>query len=138
MKLLLQTLRLCSAVILVAATFTSSSLLASEDATSMEGFKMLKVAPGLATANTLIKTILPFIDGHPDGGEGRQSLDITVRKVDGHFVVNIVKTGYADDSVKGEHYRGGVVRTSNGQWELITMGQQYLCHRSKNSNGICN
>jgi len=106
-------------------------------ATSLEGFKEIKVAPGVAEAAHLIDTVRPFLLNHPESLEGRSSVDMTVRKEGNGFVVNIIKSGYLDDSVQGEHFRGFVVRTSKGTWQLISMAVKYICYRKKSANGQC-
>lgn len=137
MNTLNQTMQARFAIAFVATSLITGPAFANEDKLSFEGFKMIKVAPGLAEANSLVQTILPFMDGHPEAEEGNGALELKVRKLDDQFVINIIMSGYADDSVRGEHYRGVVIYTQKNTWKLITMGRKYLCYRSKSASGIC-
>lgn len=101
------------------------------------GFKEIKIAPGLAQADHVIDTVRPFLLDHPESLEGKASVDLTVRKKANGFVVNIIKKGFLDDSVLGEHYRGFVIRSSKGKWQLVSMGVKYSCYRGKSSGGLC-
>jgi hypothetical protein len=120
------------AAMLAAAPFAS----AAENANSLEGFEEIRVAPGVSTSSNFIDVLLPYFIGFPEGMEGRQSLEMKIRKGDGAYVVDIVKSGYLDDSVKGEHYRGFVIPTTEG-WELLDLGVKTMCYRGM-TDGRCN
>ena len=104
---------------------------------SADGFLQIKVAPGYAQADKFMNTILPFISDHPESASGPQSMSINIEKSGSGFSVNIIKKGYRDDSVMGEHFRGHVIQTSTGKWELLSMEVKYLCYRGKSESGLC-
>lgn len=102
-----------------------------------EGFREIRVAPGLATSGQFIDVLMPFLQGHPDSLEGKQAMELKIWRHGAGYRVDLVKTGYLDDSVYGEHYRGSVIRTSNGGWELLTLAVRDLCARGESADGIC-
>jgi hypothetical protein len=106
-------------------------------ATDADGFRDIRVAPGLVNSGEFIDVLLPFLQGHPENDEGNATIDLKMRKEDGVYGVDIIKTGYLDDSLAGEHFRGSVIRTREGEWELLTMSVKPLCARGRNIDGIC-
>jgi hypothetical protein len=102
-----------------------------------EGFREIRVAPGVATAPDFIDVLVPFLKNHPENDEGSAGMDLNIRKEGSGYHVNIRLTGYLDDSVYGEHFRGYVIRTSTGEWELLSMSVKTLCARGQNVNGVC-
>ena len=101
------------------------------------GFREIRIAPGTAVAADFMDVLMPFLQGHPESDEGNAALDLKVRKADSGYSVDIVMTGYLDDSLSGEHYRGTVVHTATGEWELLEMKVKPLCARGENIGGIC-
>ena len=95
----------------------------------LDSFKEIKVAPGVAQADNLIGTVLPFLQDHPESTEGLGKMDVQVRKSGSGFQVNIIKDGYLDDSVRGEHFVGHVIMNSEGRWELLSMHVKAICYR---------
>jgi len=124
-----------TAVLLAAVIIFEAQAQTSE--TSLEGFRELKVAPGLAVGNDVIDVLMPFLRGHPESEEGKPGLEMKLRKADYGFQVDIIQTGFLDDSISGHHFRGGVIRTSNGQWELLNMHLRPICARGQNVDGYC-
>ncbi|MHA7777363.1 SH3 domain-containing protein [Roseibium sp. M-1] len=124
-----------------AATVAGSLVLATggqaQPASDTDGFREIRVAPGLATGADFIDVLTPFFKGHPESEEGNAALDLRVRKAGSGFRVDIVLTGYLDDSLVGEHFRGTVIRTDRGNWELLTMGVKPICARGTNIDGVC-
>lgn len=102
-----------------------------------DGFRKIRVAPGLATSGQFIDVLIPFLQGHPDSIEGNQAMELRIWKQDAGYRVDLIKTGYPDDSVSGEHYRGSVIRTSNGAWELLALAVKDLCARGDAVGGMC-
>ncbi|GAB2183811.1 SH3 domain-containing protein [Roseibium sp. LAB1] len=102
-----------------------------------DGFREIRVAPGTAVAVDFMDVLMPFLQGHPESEEGNAALDLKVRKADSGYSVDIVMTGYLDDSLAGEHYRGTVIRRVSGEWELLEMKVRPLCARGENVGGIC-
>lgn len=102
-----------------------------------DGFRDIRVAPGYATADDFIDVILPFIKNHPESEEGNAGLSLDIQKNGAGYSVDILLTGYLDDAVSGEHYRGHVIRTSSGQWELLSMAVKPICARGVNVDGVC-
>ena len=102
-----------------------------------EGFREMRVAPGLATSGQFIDVLMPFLQGHPDSLEGKQAMELKIWRHGAGYRIDLVKTGYLDDSVYGEHYRGSVIRTSNGGWELLTLAVKDLCARGESADGTC-
>ncbi len=100
-------------------------------------FRQIRIAPGIATSDNFIEVLLPFLNNHPESDEGNGGMDLNVQKENGGYRVNMTLTGYLDDSLYGQQYRGYVVRTSTGQWELLEMQVRPLCARGRNVNGIC-
>lgn len=101
------------------------------------GFREIRVAPGLATGDQFIDVVAPFLRDHPESLEGNPALDMAVRRVEAGFKVDIVKSGFLDDSVSGQHWRGFVIQNSDGQWELLTMAVKDVCRRGRNAEGLC-
>jgi uncharacterized protein YgiM (DUF1202 family) len=109
----------------------------AESASPNDGFREIRVAPGIATADNLIDVILPFLRNHPESEEGNAGMQLNVQKDGADYNVDILLTGYLDDNVSGEHYRGHVIRTSDGKWELLAMAAKPICARGVNVNGVC-
>lgn len=102
-----------------------------------DGFRDIRVAPGVAVADDMIDVILPFLQGHPERDEGNGGMQLGIRKEDGGYLVNIVLTGYLDDSLYGEHYRGFVIPLPDDRWELAAMSVKPLCARGQIIDGYC-
>ncbi|WP_346911507.1 hypothetical protein [uncultured Roseibium sp.] len=102
-----------------------------------DGFRKIRVAPGLATSGQFIDVLMPFLQGHPDSIEGNQAMELKIWKHGAGYRVDLIKTGYPDDSITGEHYRGSVIRTSNGAWELLALAVKDLCARGDAVGGTC-
>jgi len=126
----------CTAILILAIVATTIAN-AQAAGSSMEGFRELKVAPGHAVGDDFLDVLLPFLRGHPESEEGDASLDMKVRKTGAGFSVDVIQTGYLDDVLAGNHYRGHVIRTSAGQWELLTMFVKPICARGQNVDGYC-
>ena len=62
---------------------------------------------------------------------------MAVRRVEAGFQVDIIKSGFLDDSVSGQHWLGFVILNSDGQWELLTMAVKDVCQRGRNAQGLC-
>ena len=124
----------------LAVALSSPPPLAAADkkvSTSLEGFRIIKVAPGLATGDKVIDLLLPYIGNHPESLEGRPTLDLTIRRHEDTLVADLVLGGYLDDSVSGEHYRGFIISTQKG-WELLDLGVKHVCYRGKpGKSGKC-
>lgn len=126
-------------VLLLALSVSSALQVRAGDekkAPGLEGFKIIKVAPGLSVSDRVINLFLPYIGNHPESLEGRPTLDLSMRHHDEMLVVDLTLKGYLDDSVAGEQYRGFVVRSSKG-WELIDLGVKPLCYRGLGKSGNC-
>jgi len=126
-------------ILLMATIMLGTGLAQASDMTSnpLEGFKEIKVAPGYAKADSLIGTILPFVQDHPENDESIGKMDIRVRQSGSGYQVTIIKDGYLDDSIRGEHFLGHVIYTSNGRWELLSMHVKPLCYRGMTETGLC-
>lgn len=127
----------CKTILAAAMTVLSFQATAGDFEVSPDGFKQIKVAPGYAVNEEFIGVLMPFLRGHPESLEGKGSMDLSIRKKESGFEVEIIKDGFLDDSVRGEHWRGFVIETSDGQWELLNMAVKYLCYRGSNDEGIC-
>ncbi len=103
----------------------------------LETFKEVRVAPGVAQSDNLIGTVLPFLQDHPESTEGAGKMDVQVRKSGSGYQVNIIKDGYLDDSVRGEHFVGHVIFNSDGRWELLSMHVKPVCYRGAPTDGRC-
>lgn len=129
-----------AATLALAVALSISPPLAAADNkpdTSLEGFRIIKVAPGLAKTDKVIDLLLPYIGNHPESLEGRPTLDLTFQKHEDSLVVDLKLGGYLDDSVSGEHYRGFVIQSAKG-WELLDLGVKPVCARGKPSkDGKC-
>ncbi|MEO1112771.1 MAG: SH3 domain-containing protein [Pseudomonadota bacterium] len=102
-----------------------------------DGFREIRVAPGVAVADDMIDVILPFLKGHPERDEGSAGMQLGIRKEEGGYLVNVVLTGYLDDSLYGEHYRGFIIPLSDDRWELAAMSVKPLCARGQIIDGYC-
>lgn len=107
-----------------------------EPSASLKGFKVLKVPPDRSSSDKVINLLLPYIGNHPESLEGRPELDLSIRRHESSLIVDLTMSGYLDDSVSGEHYRGIVVRSSKG-WELVDLGVKYICWRGVSATGKC-
>jgi len=99
-------------------------------------FLPVRVAPGLATGRRFIDVLLPYLGDFPEGLEGNQNADIRIRKSEDGYSVDILMSGYLDDSVRGEHFRGFVIPAAEG-WELLSLGVKTMCWRGEAVAGIC-
>ncbi len=107
-----------------------------EPSASLRGFKAVKIAPDRSSSDKVINLLLPYIGNHPESLEGRPELDLSIRRHESSLIVDLTLSGYLDDSVSGEHYRGIVVRSSKG-WELVDLGVKYICYRGVSASGKC-
>ncbi|MEQ8778167.1 MAG: SH3 domain-containing protein [Roseibium album] len=119
------------------AALLAAAQVQAQSVTDNEGFREIRVAPGVATADDMIDVVLPFLKGHPERDEGNGGMQLSIRKEDGGYAVNIVLTGYLDDSLSGEHYRGFVIPLQDDRWELLSMSVKPLCARGWNIDGYC-
>lgn len=101
-----------------------------------DGFGPVQVAPGLATGPQVMDVLLPYLNDFPEGLEGNQQLDIRLRKAEGGYRVDIEMSGYLDDAIAGEHYRGFIIPGGDG-WELREMSVKPDCWRGEAVNGRC-
>ena len=77
----------------------------------------------------------PILRGFPQGREGRQALDLSVRKDDrGRYVVLLTISGLLDDSVAAEQQRA-VMRYEDGGWRVIALGRRWRCQRGRGPSG---
>ena len=84
-------------------------------------------------APSVMALVEPIYRGHPEGPEGRPTLNIDLREGDtDNLVIEIELRGYLDDSVNGEQYRGIVVWSDQG-WRLEALGQRNICARGSNA-----
>ena len=73
--------------------------------------------------------------GFPEGREGRQELDLSVRKQeDGSYVVILTRTGFLDDSVNGDQQRAVLARTDGG-WRVTALGERWRCQSDRGPAG---
>lgn len=130
--------RFAYAVLVAMLLQGAGSAWASDQApVDLETFKEVKVAPGVAQSDNLIGTVLPFLQDHPEKTEGVAKMDIRVRTSGSGYQVDIIKDGYVDDSLRGEHFVGHVILNSNGRWELLSMHVKPMCYRSAPTDGRC-
>ncbi len=125
-----------AAIALVLACGTPHVAVADDTGVSMKGFKPVEIAAASATSDNVINLPVPFMTGHPEGLEGRPSLDLSIRKHEDRLIVDLKLEGYLDDSVFGEHYRGSIVQTANG-WKLLELGVKPQCYRGISTDGKC-
>ncbi|WP_428688082.1 hypothetical protein [Roseibium sp.] len=118
-------------------TIAAVGLSSAHETSAGDGFRNIRVAPGLAGSTDFIEVLLPFLRNHPETDEGNAELDLKIRKDGNGYRVDLRKTGYLDDSVRGEVYRGTVIRTSEGTWQLLAMEVKPLCSRGENVGGVC-
>ena len=73
--------------------------------------------------------------GFPEGREGRQELDLSVREQeDGSYVVLLTRTGFLDDSVNGDQRRAVLVPTDGG-WHATFLGERWRCWPGRGPSG---
>lgn len=102
-----------------------------------DGYKQLRIAPGIARADDYLELLRPFMDDFPDLEEGRARFQLTMNEIEGGISFDIINSGFADDSVAGEQFRGVIIKSGN-RWELIELHQRWICARGKRSDaGIC-
>ena len=75
------------------------------------------------------------LTGFPEGREGRQELDLSVRKqADGTYVVLLTRTGFLDDSVNGDRQRAVLARFEGG-WRANSLGERWRCQSGRGPAG---
>ncbi|MET1412400.1 SH3 domain-containing protein [Roseibium sp. HPY-6] len=132
-----QAIRQMTKGLALAALFMAFPLSSNAQPASGEGFREVRVAPGTAVADDLIDVVLPFLKGHPERDEGNGGMQLNIRKDSGGYLVNIILTGYLDDVLHGEHFRGVVIPLPDDRWELLSMSVKPLCARGQNIDGVC-
>lgn len=101
------------------------------------GFKQLRIAPGVASAETVLGVLVPLMQHFPSSEEGKPHMTLEMLQKQDQVLFDLVETGFADDSVAGEHHRGVVIKTREG-WELIELRVRPICHRGPvTDNGRC-
>jgi hypothetical protein len=102
-----------------------------------EGFRQLRIAPGLSKGATVADVMAPLMRHFPGEEEGRPGMTLEMVRIGGNVRFDLVETGFADDSVAGQHHRGVIVR-SGTDWELIELGVRPVCARgSLSPEGRC-
>jgi|GEM_PF-4402912 len=75
------------------------------------------------------------LQGFPEGREGRQEIDLSVRKQeDGTYAVLLTRTGFLDDSVNGDQQRAVLARAEGG-WRATFLGERWRCQSGRGSGG---
>ena len=70
----------------------------------------------------------------PEGREGRQELELSVRKnSDGNYVVLLTATGLLDDSVGAEQHRA-LLRFESGRWRVTELGERWRCQPDRGTS----
>ncbi|MEP3280318.1 MAG: hypothetical protein ABJN26_07215 [Stappiaceae bacterium] len=101
-----------------------------------DGYRQLRIAPGVSTGTNVFDVLVPFLQDHPEALSGNPALSLEIVKVDGALKFDLFKTGYRDDSVSGEHFRGTIIQTTQG-WEMIDLSVKPLCYRGEPTDGQC-
>jgi hypothetical protein len=120
----------------IAAALAATPVLADEEPDTLDGFRIITPEPGTATGENVIDILVPYLRGHPESLEGRPGVSLTISASGERLVADIVLTGYLDDSVAGEHYRGFIVQSPGG-WELTDLGVTPICARGDATDGLC-
>ena len=75
------------------------------------------------------------LEGFPEGREGRQELDLSVRKQeDGTYVAVLTRSGFLDDSVNGDQQRAVLARVDGG-WRATSLGERWRCQSGRGPAG---
>lgn len=121
----------------LASMFCSMPAIADEFPVDKDGFRQLRIAPGVSHAEAYIELLMPFLSAFPDIEEGRSRIQLTMSEIEGGISFDFINSGFADDSVAGEQHKGTIIKTSKG-WEMIELYQRWICARGKRSEqGIC-
>lgn len=121
----------------LASMLCSMSAIADEFPADKDGYKQLRIARGISQAENYIELLTPFMDEFRDMEEGRRKLCLTMNEIDGGISFDIINSGFADDSVSGQQFKGIIIKSDHG-WELIELYQRWICARGKRSDkGIC-
>ncbi|MEP3198789.1 MAG: hypothetical protein ABJO57_13015 [Lentilitoribacter sp.] len=83
-----------------------------------------------------INALLPFLKHFPDAEEKRVKIKLTLEPVGDGIKFNLIETGFADDSTKGQHFRGLISEGKDG-WASTELTRKWLCYRSRSSSGLC-
>lgn len=116
------------------AAFASPLLLAACSASASDtDYRPLPLPPGtFAVPQGVFASAL---QGYPQGREGRQELELSVRKQDdGSYVVVLTRTGFLDDSVNGDQQRAVLARADGG-WRVIALGERWRCQSGRGPSG---
>ena len=81
-------------------------------------------------SESVVGLFMPIMRSHPEALEGRPTMvfKLAKRTDSSGFVVEIVQTGYLDDSVSGQRFVG-FVSWADGMWNLDSLWQQQMCYR---------
>jgi hypothetical protein len=102
-----------------------------------DGFRPVRIAPGLSRGDDVIDVLAPLLARFPGEDEGRPHVTLEMERIDGNVVFDLIETGFADDSVAGEHHRGVIVRSGTG-WKMIDLAVRPICARgSLSRDGRC-
>lgn len=60
-----------------------------------------------------------------------------MRCIDGNVNFDVIETGFADDSVAGQHHRRVIVRNVRG-WKLEKLSTKWICAQGTlSTEGLC-
>ncbi len=124
----------CSCLLAVTVPGTAQQ---AEFPVDADGFRQLRIAPGLSKGATVLDVLAPFMEHFPGGGEGRPRMTLTIERIHGNVRFDLTETGFGDNSVAGEQHRGTIIRSGKG-WEMIELGVRPICARgSPSGEGRC-
>ncbi len=81
-------------------------------------------------SESVVGLFMPIMRSHPEALEGRPTtvFKLAKRTDNSGFVVEVVQTGYLDDSVSGQRFVG-FVSWADGMWNLDSLWRQQMCYR---------
>lgn len=125
---------LCLGGAVVCAVALNAVAAGADNLPTPEGF-MVWQTPEAVTVAAPLAVLGDSYMAFPSEDEGRPELSINVRMINAfipeqtRFIVDVIETGYADDSVGGGWERFMLKPTEDGQYTLVAHGWKWRCQR---------
>ena len=81
----------CSCLLAVTVPGTAQQ---AEFPVDADGFRQLRIAPGLSKGATVLDVLAPFMEHFPGGGEGRPRMTLTIERIHGNVRFDLTETGF--------------------------------------------
>ncbi len=104
----------------------------------LKGFAPLPLNLVTTQAPSPLSLLEQLTTGFPSNEEGRPKLDIQMVQDGSRITVNVIETGWPDDSVAGQATRV-LMEEIDGQWTITGIGRMRICARGemRYTSGLC-